>query len=79
LARLTLLLGFVELLEFLVVSFIGEELERMHIVRHEFIFSVSLVDESSGSTVLDFLGWGFRSERDSEKFSESENESFLLK
>lgn len=68
---------FVEFLELLVIGFVAEELERMDVVGHQLEFPISLVGESSGSTVLDLFGWGFRGKWNSEEFSEGDDESFL--
>ncbi len=77
LASLSKFGSLVELLELEVVGFVSEELEWVDVVRHELKFSVSLIGESSGTTVLNLLGWGLRGERDQEELSESQDESLL--
>lgn len=50
----------------------------MGVVGHELELSVSLVGESSGTTVLDLLGWGLGGERNQEELSEGQDESLLF-
>jgi hypothetical protein len=64
-------------LKLLVIGFIGEQLEWMDIVGHEFKFSVPLISKSSCTTMLDLLGWSLRGKWNSEKLSEGDDESFL--
>lgn len=68
----------IQVLELQVVHFVGVELERMDVVGHEFEFSISLIGESSGTTMLDLLGWSFTGHWNSEHFSEGNDESLLL-
>ena len=65
------------MLELQIIGLVSEKLERMDVVGHELEFSVSLVSESSGTTVLDLLSWCLGSERNQEKLSEGQNESLL--
>jgi hypothetical protein len=67
----------IQLLQLGVVGLVGEKLERMNVVGDQLELSVSLVSESSGTTVLDLLGWSFRGQRNSEKLSEGDDESLL--
>jgi len=77
LSRFSELGVFVKFLKLLVISFIGEQLEWMDIVGHEFKFSVSLISESSCTTMLDLLGWSLRGKWNSEELSEGDDKSFL--
>ena len=49
----------------------------MLVVGNKLEFPVSLVDESSGSTVLQQVSWGFTGQRSQEELSEGQDELLL--